>query len=134
KMSSDRGAAQTADGQRRIVMNSFIGGGLDPGSLLVSLDLAGRTRCSSRPDGVPRVVAQRRDICYVVKAHLVRCFFANGKYTLFRDGGAEYLVDEGIGALEKRLHKHGFVRANRGVLVNSTFIGSLRRDGRFLEL
>jgi hypothetical protein len=80
------------------------------------------------------IVGHRRGTRALFPVGRIRCFFADGKYTVFRDGQTEYHANEGIGFLDACLSPHGFLRASRHALVNAAFIDGLRRDGRFVDL
>jgi DNA-binding LytR/AlgR family response regulator len=79
------------------------------------------------------VVGHRRGSRTLFRVGRIRCFFADGKYTMFRDGHTEYHVNEGIGYLDACLSQRGFLRVSRCALVNAAFVDGLRQDGRFLD-
>ncbi len=60
-------------------------------------------------------------------------FYASAKYTLFRRDGREYVLDETLASLERRLAQVGFLRVHRSELINLKRIKALRmEDGRTL--
>lgn len=88
------------------------------------------------PDGVPRVSARIGTAVHVFDARTIPRFFASDKYTLFHRAGEEFVLDESLNALEKRLSPHGFFRVHRGELVRLAAVTTLHTldDGPVVEL
>ena len=63
-------------------------------------------------------------------------FWSADKYTLFRHGGDEHLLDDSLNELELRLGPQGFVRVHRSELVDLRWVVALHQDdaGLVLEL
>jgi DNA-binding LytR/AlgR family response regulator len=58
-------------------------------------------------------------------ARQVTRFRSADKYTVFVHGGDELILEESLGALERRLEGHAFVRVHRGELVNLARVRAL---------
>ena len=105
----------------------------DDGSLAHVLErlLAGRERTSA-----PRITAQHGDALHVFDAREIGRFYAQDKYTAFQVGGREYLLEESLSSLEKRLEPHEFLRVHRGELIALGQVRSFRAEdaGGILEL
>lgn len=80
------------------------------------------------PDAPPRITARRGDTIRVFDPREIRRFHAADRYTVFRHGGGEFLLDDSIVALEKRLAPLGFVRVHRAELINLAHVRALRRE------
>lgn len=63
-------------------------------------------------------------------------FYASAKYTLFRHGGQEQILDDSLSELELRLRDAGFLRVHRSELVNLDWVRALHGEaqGAWLEL
>jgi DNA-binding LytR/AlgR family response regulator len=87
----------------------------------------------------PRLSARTGDVLHVFDAREIARLHARDKATLFWVNGVEYVLDESLSELERRLGDWDFVRVHRAELVNlgavvSVHLGSgessaLRRDG-----
>jgi DNA-binding LytR/AlgR family response regulator len=71
-----------------------------------------------RDDVTPRVTARAGKTVRVFDARTICRFHASDRYTLFRHKDSEFVLDESLNTLEKRLARHGFVRVHRSELVN----------------
>lgn len=80
------------------------------------------------PGAAPRITARRGDTIRVFDPREIRRFHAADRYTVFRHGGGEFLLDDSIVALEKRLAPLGFVRVHRAELINLAHVRALRRE------
>ncbi len=76
----------------------------------------------------PRVTARRGDTIRVFDPREISRFHAADRYTVFRHAGDEYLLDESIVALERRLGDLGFVRVHRAELINLGHVRALKRE------
>jgi DNA-binding LytR/AlgR family response regulator len=102
----------------------------DPAALSRLLErLAGR----SDP---PRISARHGDAVHVFDAREIPRFHAEGGYSAFRHEGREYLIEDSIVSLERRLEAWGFLRVHRGELVNLEHVRALKREDErsYLEL
>jgi two-component system LytT family response regulator len=77
---------------------------------------------------LPRVTARRGDTLRVFDPREISRFHAADRYTVFRHGGREYLLDESIVSLERRLARLGFVKVHRSELINLAAVRALRRE------
>lgn len=93
--------------------------------------LEGRERTSA-----PRITAQHGDALHVFDAREIARFYAQDKYTAFQVGGREYLLEESLSSLEKRLEPFEFIRVHRGELIALDQVRSFRAEdaGGLLEL
>lgn len=78
------------------------------------------------PPAPIRITARSGNTIRVFDPRRIARFTASDRYTLFRDGGAEFVLDESLAALEARLAPLGFVRAHRSEIVNISFVDALR--------
>ena len=76
----------------------------------------------------PRVTARRGDTIRVFDPREISRFHASDRYTLFRHAGREYVLDESIVSLERRLAGLGFVKVHRSELINLGHVRALRRE------
>lgn len=79
-----------------------------------------------------RVVAREGAHTFLFSAADIARFFADDKYTCFRHGEREFLIEESLSALAERLGGDGFFRTHRAELVNLRRVRALR--GAVLEL
>ncbi len=66
---------------------------------------------------------------HVFDARTIARFYAADKYTGFRVSGHEYLIEDSLSALEKRLEPFGFVRVHRSELVSLAQVKRLSGTG-----
>ncbi len=87
-------------------------------------------------DEPPRITARRGDTIRVFDPRTIPRFHAQDRYTVFRHGERDYLLDESITSLERRLSPWGFVRVHRSELVLLGTIRALKKedDAHHLEL
>lgn len=83
-----------------------------------------------------RISARDGSTVRLFEASEIGRFHASDKYTLFRHGGHEQVLDESLSELELRLRDCGFMRVHRSELVNLTWVQALHGDaaGAWLEL
>ena len=67
-------------------------------------------------------------------ARQVSRFWSADKYTLFVHGGDELMLEESLGALERRLEAHAFVRVHRSELINLAKVRALHSDDGIHEV
>lgn len=84
----------------------------------------------------PRVAARRGDQIQLFDPRRIARFHSEEGYTVFRLDGRQYLLDESIVALAKRLETWGFLQIHRAELVNLHQVNALRRvdDTTVVEL
>jgi two-component system LytT family response regulator len=99
----------------------------DPGRLVAALQglLQHRALRSDRP----RVHARRGDALCVFDAESIVRFRAEDKYTAFLQDGQEYLSEESLQSLERRLAAYGFFRSHRSELIALNSVSKLLRSG-----
>ncbi|MBT8469054.1 MAG: LytTR family DNA-binding domain-containing protein [Deltaproteobacteria bacterium] len=87
-------------------------------------------------DDPPRITARRGDTIRVFDPRTISRFHAEDRYTVFRHDGRDFLLDESITSLERRLGDLGFLRTHRSELVRLDAIRALYRedDVNYLEL
>ncbi len=88
---------------------------VDPTRLSALLE---RALTHVRDEETPRVTARAGKTVRVFDARSICRFHASDRYTLFRHKEAEFVLDESLNTLERRLARHGFVRVHRSELVN----------------
>jgi DNA-binding LytR/AlgR family response regulator len=88
---------------------------IDPQRLSVLLE---RALTHVRNEETPRITARAGKTVRVFDARSICRFHASDRYTLFQHKGAEFVLDESLNTLEKRLARHGFIRIHRSELVN----------------
>lgn len=76
----------------------------------------------------PRVTARRGDTIRVFDPREISRFHAADRYTVFRHDGREFLLDDPIVTLEKRLGDLGFVKIHRAELINLGHVRALTRE------
>ena len=77
------------------------------------------------------MTARSGDTIRVFDPREISRFHAADRYTVFRHEGREFLLDDSIVALEKRLGELGFFKIHRAELVNLGHVRALsRRDDR----
>jgi DNA-binding LytR/AlgR family response regulator len=81
-----------------------------------------------------RITARSGNTIRVFDPRRIARLTAADRYTLFRDGGAEFVLDESLAALEARLAPIGFVRAHRSEIVNLAFVDALRFEDDTWEI
>lgn len=77
----------------------------------------------SRP---PRLTARTGDTLHVFDAAQVQRLHARDKVTLFWVDGSEYILDDSLAEMERRLAGWDFVRVHRAELVNLAAVVSVR--------
>ena len=75
-----------------------------------------------------RVTARRGDTIRVFDPREISRFHAADRYTVFRHDGQEFLLDDSIVTLEKRLADLGFVKIHRAELINLGHVRALSRE------
>lgn len=102
----------------------------DPARLAALLE---EVAASARPE---RIAARTGASVHLFDAQEVSRLRANGKYVVFEREGREYLLDESLAELERRLRGKGFVRVHRSELVNLDHVRTLHQGdaGARLEL
>jgi DNA-binding LytR/AlgR family response regulator len=101
-------------------------------------DVAGLREVLERivpPEAAP-IAARAGGTVRLFDPRAITRFRAEDKYVVFRQDGHDYLLDESLAALEKRLASLGFVRVHRGELVNLRHVRALhgRDDDARVEL
>ena len=96
---------------------------VDPQRLSALLE---RALAHAREEETPRVTARAGRTLRVFDARSICRFHASDRYTLFRHKGSEFVLDESLNALEKRLGRFGFVRVHRSELVNLECVEAVR--------
>jgi DNA-binding LytR/AlgR family response regulator len=76
----------------------------------------------------PRIAARHGDAVRIFDPREISRFHAEDRYTVFRHGGREYLLDDSIVALEARLAPWAFLRVHRNELVNLDHVKAVRRE------
>jgi two-component system LytT family response regulator len=77
-----------------------------------------------------RICAQEGTSTHLFDARELGRFYASDKYTVFQHEGREYLVEDSLNDLEKRLVPHGFFRVHRAELVNLRRVRTLHNDAQ----
>jgi DNA-binding LytR/AlgR family response regulator len=77
-----------------------------------------------------RIAAQEGTSTHLFDARELCRFFASDKYTVFQHQGREYLVEDSLNDLERRLLPHGFFRVHRAELVNLRRIRTLHNEAQ----
>jgi len=86
-------------------------------------------RLTGDRDGRPlRVTARLGDTIRVFDPAAIGRFRAADKYTVLEFEGAEYLLDESLASLEKRLESLGLLRVHRRELINLHHVRALRLE------
>ncbi len=75
-----------------------------------------------------RVTATEGGSIHLFDAREITRFHASAKYTVFWHQDREYLVEESLSELERRLTPFGFFRAHRGELVSLRHVRTLRQQ------
>lgn len=86
------------------------------------------------PPAPPRLTARCGATVRLFDPRLISRFWAEDKYTVFRHGGAEHLLDESLLSLAQRLAPWGFLRVHRKELVQLARIRALHAEGETAEL
>ncbi len=83
-----------------------------------------------------RLRARTGDAVHIFAAQQLTRVFSRDKYSVFLHGGREWLLDESLNELERRLAPIGFLRVHRAELVNMGAVRSLEAGtgGARLEL
>jgi DNA-binding LytR/AlgR family response regulator len=82
----------------------------------------------------PRLVAHRRGSRYFFDPLEIPRIRAEAKYSVFRSGESEYLLEESLSSLEERLDPCGFLRVHRSELVNLRFVTALHGTAGRIQL
>ena len=82
----------------------------------------------------PRVHAQRGHSLHVFDADAIVRFRAEEKYTAFVQDGQEYLCEESLQSLERRLAASGFFRCHRSELIALAAVRKLLRNDDAYEV
>ncbi|WP_255216487.1 LytTR family DNA-binding domain-containing protein [Pseudenhygromyxa sp. WMMC2535] len=82
----------------------------------------------------PRVGAREGASVRLFEVAEIGRFWSADKYTLFRHGGREHVLDESLSELELRLSAHGFARVHRSELVNLAWVSALHQEPGGVEL
>jgi DNA-binding LytR/AlgR family response regulator len=88
-----------------------------------SLEHLGLTAVSEQ-----RVIATVRGENYFFDPADITRFFISQRYSVFRVGNREYLIEETLSSLERRLCCQGFFRLHRHELINVHAIKAIRRE------
>lgn len=99
--------------------------GRGEGSVVESLR---RVLHADRDVGVRRICAQEGGAIHLFDAKEICRFHASAKYTVFVHQDREYLVEESLNELERRLEPHGFFRTHRSELVALAQVRTLHCD------
>ena len=75
-----------------------------------------------------RVCAHEGGSIHLFDAREITRFHASAKYTAFVHDGREFLVEESLNDLEKRLSAHGFFRAHRAELIALEHVRTIKHD------
>ena len=75
-----------------------------------------------------RISARRQGTTRLFAASEIGRIYASSKYSLFRQGDQEFVLDESLNALESRLSDEGFVRVHRSELVNLGHVRALHTE------
>lgn len=73
----------------------------------------------------PRLTARAGDVLHVFDAREIGRLHARDKVTLFWVDGAEYILDESLAELERRLEAWDFLRVHRAELINLAAVVSV---------
>ena len=73
-----------------------------------------------------RVTAREGDTLHVFDVRDIARFYAADKYACFRRAGREYLLEDSLNNLEKRLAAFAFVRVHRAELVSLRHVRAIR--------
>ncbi|EDM77479.1 LytTr DNA-binding domain family protein [Plesiocystis pacifica SIR-1] len=76
----------------------------------------------------PRIAAREGGSVRLFELAEIGRFWSADKYTCFHHGGAEHVLDEGLGELELRLGAHGFVRVHRSELVDLGWVRAVHSE------
>src|SRR5262249_50765525 len=82
----------------------------------------------------PRIAARSSGEIHVFAAREITRFRAEDKYTVFVVDKVEYLLEEALTAIERRLAPWGFFRVHRGELVQLAAVRALHAGRLELEL
>lgn len=84
----------------------------------------------------PRITAHDNGALHVFDAREIPRFYAQDKYTAFLVEGREYLLEESLSSLERRLEAFDFLRVHRGELVALAQVRAFRPEdaGGVVEL
>ncbi len=78
---------------------------------------------------VPRISARLGTTTRIFDPRRIARFHAHRKYVAFTHQGVEYLTDESLDSLERRLAPLGFARVHRAELVNLERVTALHLEG-----
>lgn len=95
---------------------------VDPAALAQALRAAMPDATST---AVPRITARDGSTLHVFDARALSRLSARDKYCVFDRDGIEYVLDDTLSALERRLAPHDFLRVHRGELVNLAHVVAL---------
>lgn len=79
--------------------------------------------------GPPRISARSGSSTYLFDPRNIVRFRAEQKYVVFRQGKTDYLLEESLASLERRLEPWGFLRPHRAELVNMRHVVALHGTG-----
>lgn len=99
--------------------------------------MAGRPRAPAPPTHARhRVTAREGGTVHVFDARAIARFYASDKYACFHRDGREFLLDESLSSLERRLAALDFLRVHRAELINLNQVRALRSvgEGAIVEL
>lgn len=77
----------------------------------------------------PRLSARSGDVLHVFDARDIQRLSARDKVTLFLREGTEYVLDESLNELERRLEAWDFIRVHRSELINLGAVVSVHLGG-----
>lgn len=87
-----------------------------------------------RPDAPPRLAARAGEVLRLFDPAQLTRIRAADKYAIIDMGGEEFVLDDSLTSLEKRLAPHGFVRVHRAELINLAAVRALHGSGSATEV
>jgi DNA-binding LytR/AlgR family response regulator len=81
------------------------------------------------PASALRIAARIGDTVHLFDAADIARFYAADKYACFRHAGREYMLDESLSTLERRLEPLEFLRVHRAELVSLRHVRAVRTEG-----
>ncbi len=99
---------------------------VDPGVLAGLLE---RLREEAAPAAPPRLAARHGGAIHLLDPRRITRLVARGGYVAVHLDGREFLLEESLAELERRLAPLGFLRVHRSELVRLDAIRRLRREG-----
>ena len=88
-------------------------------------DLEYLVRELSSREGPPKISARRGETIHIFDPRQITRLHAQDRYIILRHGGQEYLLDDSIVGLEKRLGDWGFMKIHRSELINLEHVEGL---------